>query len=186
MRKLKLQMQITLDGFVGGPEGQNDWVFASGPDPVGFQKIIELAETSDTLLIGRKMAPEFIEHWENMVNNQPDSPQRVLAQLIVNMRKFVFSHALTTLKGRNVQVESGDLVTAVQALKNEPGKDILVYGGANFVSSLISHNLIDEYFIILNPIAIGKGLSIFMERKMLKYESSIVFKNGKVLVKYTC
>jgi dihydrofolate reductase len=72
----------------------------------------------------------------------------------------------------------------VQALKEQPGKDILVYGGANFVSSLISLNLIDEYYIIINPVAIGAGLSIFKERKILKLDSSIAYKNGKVLNKY--
>ncbi|MDB5282536.1 MAG: Dihydrofolate reductase [Bacteroidota bacterium] len=104
---------------------------------------------------------------------------------MVNMRKIVFSRTQTTMKGRNLEVQNGDLATIVNALKKEPGKDILVYGCANFVSSLISQNLIDEYFIILNPVAIGEGLSIFKEKKMLKLESSIAFKNGKILIKYT-
>ena len=184
MRKLRLQMQITIDGFVAGPEGQNDWVFESGPDEAGFRKIIELADSSDTILLGRKMAPEFMGHWENVVDNQPDSPLRTLAQLLVNVRKIVFSHTQTTIKGRNVEMENGDLVAGVQALKNEPGKDILVYGGVNFVSSLVNHNLIDEYYFIVCPVAIGKGLSIFTEKKTLKLESSIAYKNGKVLNKY--
>ena len=81
-------------------------------------------------------------------------------------------------------MENGDLATAVQALKNQPGKDILVYGGVDFVSSLISLNLIDEYFIITCPVAIGSGLSIFKEKKILKLESSIAYNNGKVLNKY--
>ena len=184
MRKLKLQVQMTIDGFVAGPEGENDWVFVSGPDEAGFRKIIELADSCDTILLGRKMTRGFIDHWENVVDNQPDSPQQPLAQLMVNLRKIVFSRTETVIKGRNLEVENGDLATAVQALKKEPGKDIMVYGGANFVSSLISQNLIDEYFIIINPVAIGNGLSIFKERKLLKLESSIVFKNGKVLNKY--
>jgi dihydrofolate reductase len=184
MRKLKLGVQMTIDGFVAGPEGENDWVFVSGPDEAGFRKIIELADSCDTILLGRKMTRGFIDHWENVVDNQPDSPQQPLAQLMVNLRKIVFSRTETVIKGRNLEVENGDLATAVQALKKEPGKDIMVYGGANFVSSLISQNLIDEYFIIINPVAIGNGLSIFKEKKLLKLESSIVFKNGKVLNKY--
>ncbi|MDB5282537.1 MAG: deaminase [Bacteroidota bacterium] len=186
MRKLKLQMQITLDGYVAGPEGQSEWMFESGPDEAGFRKVIELAESCDTILLGRKMTPVFIEHWENVVDNQTDNPQQNLAQLMVNTRKIVFSHTQTTMKGRNLEVQNGDLATAVKALKKEPGKDILVYGGANFVSSLISQNLIDEYFILLNPVAIGKGVSIFKEKKMLKLESSTPFKNGKILIKYIC
>jgi dihydrofolate reductase len=185
MRKLKLQVQMTIDGFVAGPNGENDWVFISGGDEAGFQKIIDLADSSDTLLLGRKLAKEgFIGHWQNAADNGPDSPQRTLAQLIVNMRKIVFSHTETVISGTNVEVENGDLATAVHALKNQPGKDILVYGGVDFVSSLISLNLIDEYFIITCPVAIGNGLSIFKEKKILKLESSIAYNNGKVLNKY--
>jgi dihydrofolate reductase len=185
MRKLKLQVHMTLDGFVAGPEGQLDWMWiASERDEAGFSKVIELADSCDTILLGRKMTPGFIAHWEDVVDNQPDSPEQTLAQLMVNMRKIAFSRTKTAITGRNLEVENGDLATAVQALKEQPGKDIIVYGGANFVSSLISENLIDEYYIITNPVAIGNGLSIFKERKNLKLESSITFKNGKVLNKY--
>ncbi len=185
MRKLKLQMHITVDGFVGGPNGEHDWVFLSGPDEAGFQKVIDLADSSDTLLLGRKLARSgFINHWENAADSQTDSPQKTLAQLIVNMRKIVFSKTETAIAGRNVEVENGDLATVVQALKEQPGKDILVYGGVDFVSSLISLNLIDEYYFIIAPVAIGSGLSIFKERKILKLESSTAYKHGKVLNKY--
>jgi dihydrofolate reductase len=184
MRKLKLQMQMTIDGFVAGPKGEQDWIWQGGPDESGFRKIIELADSCDTILLGRKMTREFIDYWENMVDNLPDDPFQPLAQRMVNMRKVVFSHTQTAITGRNLEVENGDLVSAVQALKKEPGKDIMVYGGAGFVSSLIDQNLIDEYFIIRSPVAIGKGLSIFHERKILKLESSIIFKNGKELNKY--
>jgi len=184
MRKLKLQIQTTIDGFVAGPEGQGDWIWTAGPDHVLRHKIIEMAVSSDTLLLGRKMTTGFIEHWENVVDNLPQSPEQAMAQLMVNMRKIVFSSTQTAMKGRNLKVENGDLASAVKALKKEPGKDILVYGGANFVSSLISQDLIDEYYILICPVAIGNGLSIFKERKLLKLESSTAFKNGKVLNKY--
>ncbi|WP_261511409.1 dihydrofolate reductase family protein [Chryseobacterium paludis] len=184
MRKLKLQMQMTIDGFVAGPNGEQDWVWLSPPDPIGFQKIVELAETSDTLLMGRKMAREFIDHWENVADNLPDNPTNALAKLIVDMRKIAFSKTETDITGRNLEVENGDLVSRVEALKKESGKDILVYGGADFVSSLIDKDLIDEYYIIVNPVAIGKGLPVFNGRKVLKLESSLALNSGKVLNKY--
>jgi len=185
MRKLKLQVQMTIDGFVAGPEGQLDWMWLPGePDKALFQHVIDLADSCDTILLGRKMTREFVDHWENVVDNQPDSPEQPLAQRMVNMRKIVFSHTQTVIKGRNVEVENGDLAAAVQALKKEPGKDIMVYGGANFVSSLISQNLIDEYIFFSNPVAIGNGLSIFKERKILKLDSSTTYKNGKMVNKY--
>lgn len=185
MRKLKLQMQMSLDGFVAGPSGQLDWMWlGGGPDEAGVQKVIELADSCDIILMGRKMTKEFIDYWENVVDNQPDSPEQPLAQRMVNMRKIVFSHTQTNIEGRNLEVENGDLATAVKKLKQDPGKDIMVYGGANFVSSLIDLNLIDEYYIFSNPVAIGKGLSIFNEQKLLKLDSSIKYDNGEILNKY--
>ena len=185
MRKLKLQVQMTVDGFVAGPDGQLDWMWVTGKrDESISRRIIELADSCDTILLGRKMTREFIDHWENVVDNQPGSPEQSLAQRMVNMRKIVFSHTQTAINGRNLEVENGDLAAAVQALKREPGKDIIVYGGANFVSSLISQNLIDEYFIFRNPVAIGNGLSIFKEEKLLKLDSSTAYENGKILNKY--
>jgi dihydrofolate reductase len=153
-------------------------------DEAVFRKVIELADSCDTILLGRNMTRGFIDHWENVVDNQPDSSEQSLAQRMVNMRKIVFSRTQTAINGRNLEVENGDLATAVQALKKEPGKDIIVYGGANFVSSLISQNLIDEYFIFRNPVAIGSGLSIFKEKKLLKLDSSTVYKSGKIINKY--
>lgn len=190
MRKLKLQMQITVDGFVAGPNGEQDWVFLSGKqDPEAMQKIIgfgvELAAGCDTLLLGVKLAASgFCTYWENVADNQPDNPWHPLAQLITDHRKIAFSHSETTAPGRKLEVENGDLLTVVQALKEQPGKDILVYGGANFVSSLVSLNLIDEYHFVVNPIAIGSGLSIFKARKALELVSSMAFKHGKVVNKY--
>jgi dihydrofolate reductase len=189
MRKLKLQMQTTIDGFVAGPNGENDWVFIPGQDPDALKNIIgfgtELASGCDTLLIGRKLAASgFCKYWEDVADNQPNNPWNNFARLITDHRKIAFSHSETTLPDRNLEVENGDLATAVQALKNQPGKDILVYGGVDFVSSLVSLNLIDEYYLIVNPVAIGAGLSIFKERKVLDLDSSTAFKHGKVINKY--
>jgi len=185
MRKLKLQIQMTIDGFVAGPNGELDWMWISGErdEPV-FVKVIELADSCDTILLGRKMTRGFIDYWENVADNIPDSQEQPLAQRMVSMRKIVFSHTLNAISGRNLEVVNADLATAVQALKNESGKDIMVYGGASFVSSLITLNLIDEYYLFRNPVAIGDGLSIFKERKPLKLESSIAYKSGKTVNKY--
>lgn len=176
---------MTIDGFVAGPNGENDWVFLPGKqDPAAFQFGIDLANSCDTLLLGRKMIPGFTQHWENVADNQPDSPWHPYAKLIANMRKIVFSRTNTEISGRNLEVENGDLATAVKALKSQPGKDLLVYGGVEFVNSLARENLIDEYHIIVNPIAIGSGKTIFNERKIMKLESSVSYTNGKVLNKY--
>lgn len=185
MRKVRLQVQMTIDGFVAGPDGQLDWIWLPGyQDDVMFRKVIDLAADCDTILLGRKMLPGFATHWENVVDNQPDSAEQPLAKLMVDLRKIVFSRTQKSFSGRNVEAENGDLAAVVQALKKQPGKDIMVYGGANFASSLISQNLVDEYYIFRCPVAIGSGLTIFNEQKILRLESSTPYKNGKVLEKY--
>ena len=190
MRKLKLQIQMTIDGFVGGPNGENDWVFIPGKqDPEALQKTIafgvELAAGCDTILLGRKLGADgFVGYWQNVAENQPENPWNPFAKLMVSHRKIAFSHTETSVPDPNIEVENGDLATVVQALKNQPGKDIIVYGGVDFVSSLVSLNLIDEYYLIVNPVAIGSGLSIFKDRKVLELESSVALKHGKIINKY--
>lgn len=82
-----------------------------------------------------------------------------------------------------MQVENGDLVTVVNTLKNQSGKDIIVYGGASFVSSLIDNNLIYDLHLFINPIAIGEGLSIFKNRRPLQLAGLVSYKNGIVINK---
>jgi dihydrofolate reductase len=184
MRKLKLQVQMTLDGFVAGPNGELDWIWIGKPDEAIQQDVIKLADTCDIILLGRKMTRGFIDHWENVLDNQPESKEQPLAQRMVNIHKIAFSRTQTAIKGRNLEVENGDLAAAVHALKKQPGKDIMVYGGATFASSLISQNLVDEYYIFRRPVAIGSGLSIFKEQRPLELERSIAYKNGTLLNRY--
>src|SRR5690242_2934357 len=143
MRKLKLQMQMSLDGFVAGPEGQLDWM-SQETDADQLNSLSLLTESIDTIVMGRKMAPGFTTYWENVVNTQPDSPEYPYAKIFVDTPKIVFSKTVKTVPGKNVQVENGDLVQSINKLKKQQGKDIIVYGGANFASELIKNNLIDE------------------------------------------
>ena len=171
MRKLKLQMSITLDGFVAGPNGEGDWLTS---DDKLMELVYSLAASSDTLLMGRKMTAEFIKYWENVVNNKPESRDYALAKTLVDIPKIVFSKTITGIAGQNVTVENGDLVNMVNKLKAQPGKDILVYGGAAFASSLIKEKLVNEFHFLVNPVLINKGLRIFEllgERQKLKLES---------------
>jgi dihydrofolate reductase len=183
MRKLKVQVQMSLDGFVAGPNGELDWMVGEGDESIS-DKITDPADSSEIILLGRKMTPDFIAHWENVFDNQPESKEHALAQRMVQMRKVVFSRTRTSMKGRNLEVENGDVASKVRELKSQQGKDIIVYGGATFVSSLISLNLVDEYHIFRNPVAIGSGLSIFKERKRLKLVSSVALRNGTVVNRY--
>jgi dihydrofolate reductase len=153
-------MQISADGYVAGPNGELDWMTWDLDENL-LNFINSLTDSSDTILMGRKMTDGFVTYWENVVNNQPDSPEYSFAQKMVNLPKIVFSKTVKNISGKNVSVENGDLANAVNNLKNKSGKDIIVYGGADFVSSLIKEGLIDEFNFFVNPVLIHKGRRIF-------------------------
>ena len=107
------------------------------------------------------MTDGFVSHWENVVKNQPESPEYTFAKKMVNTQKVVFSKTLETSKWENTLLATGNIVDEINQLKQKPGKDILVYGGGDFVSSLINEALIDEFHFFINPVIIGTGISIF-------------------------
>jgi dihydrofolate reductase len=182
MRKLKLQMQVTADGYVAGPEGQLDWMtFDMDPGLLAF--INHLTDTSDTILLGRKMTPGFVKYWEHAAT-QKDSAEYEFAQKMVGLPKVVFSRTVKHVEGKNVHVENRDVVGAVNQLKSQPGKDILVYGGATFVSSLIEYGLIDEMNLFVNPVAIGSGMQVFKGKTPLKLAASTAYPCGIVVNSY--
>jgi dihydrofolate reductase len=182
MRKLKLQVQITVDGFVAGPKGQLDWMTFNMDDQL-LAFINQLTDTSDTILMGRKMTSGFVQYWETVLE-KPKNPEHAFARKMVDTPKIVFSKSLQRIDGKNVRVENGDLVEKVQELKRQPGKDLVVYGGATFVSSLIEHDLIDELNFFVNPVAIGEGLRIFQGRKPLALAQSTRYSSGIVVNTY--
>lgn len=183
MRKLKLQMNITTDGFVAGPKGELDWL-SSPIDGPQLKLLNEITESMDTIIMGRGMVDEFTTYWEDVVSNQPESPEYQYAKIFVDTPKIVFSETVTRVKGKNTTVESSGLVQAVNTLKSERGKDIIVYGGANFVSNLLKNRLIDDLYLFVHPIAIGEGLRIFRDRVSLKLVHSDSFPDGVIANHY--
>ena len=158
-RKLKLQMQISVDGYSAGPNGELDWMTWDWDDKLK-KYVSELTNSFDTILLGRKMTDGFISHWTNVTQN-PDNPNFDAAKIFVDTPKVVFTKTLDKSEWKNTTLAKEDIVDEVNKIKHQDGKDIIVYGGVNFVSSLIKNNLIDEYHLFINPTAIGKGLSIF-------------------------
>lgn len=145
-------MRISVDGYVAGPNGETDWWIWDWDDKLTtFWNY--LLDGSDTILLGRKMAEIFIPHFEGETS--------AYAGRMVSMPKVVFSKKIKTIAGKNVSVENGDLATAVKKLKGKEGRDIAVYGGAGFVSSLIKEGLIDEFYFLVHPVLINKGMRIF-------------------------
>lgn len=155
MRKLKLQVQMSIDGFIAGPAGEMDWLtYQWSQDLIDY--VNALTEPVGTILLGKNLAMGFIPHWtEALKTNEPG------AQKFVETPKVVFSKSLKTSEWERTVIAGGDLRTEVEALKNEPGGDLIAYGGGQFVSSLIRENLIDELHLFVNPAVLGAGMPIF-------------------------
>jgi dihydrofolate reductase len=157
MRKLKLQMQVSLDGFVAGPNGEMDWLTWNWDNKLN-QYVQELTKPVDTIILGSVLAEGFIPVWKERAA-QPDAD--TFTHQMVDTPKVVFSKTLTTHTWENTTLATGNIIEEVNKLKNAPGNDIVAYGGARFASALIKNNLIDEYHFFINPVATGKGLSIY-------------------------
>jgi len=161
LRKLKLQVQISVDGFIAGPNGEMDWITWSWGDDIK-KYVTALTDSVDTILLGRKLAEGFIPHWQSVVSN-PNNREHAFGNEMIDRPKFVFSETLSKSLWDNTTVINGDLVSEIKKIKGQTRKDIIVYGGAKFVSSLIKENLIDEFNLFINPVAIGTGKPIFKE-----------------------
>jgi dihydrofolate reductase len=186
MRKLKLQMQQTVNGYVAGPNGELGWMTWNWSDDIK-QCVTDITDSIDTILLGRKMTDGFISHWDAAAKN-PDDPSQEFAKKMVNTHKVVFTKTLERSVWENTVLAKGDVADEVNKLKTQKGKDIVVYGGAGFVSSLIKENLIDELYLFVNPSAIAAGLTIFGEvggQLNLKLNESKAFDCGIVLLNYS-
>ncbi|HLF33566.1 MAG TPA: dihydrofolate reductase family protein [Cyclobacteriaceae bacterium] len=184
MRTLKLQMQVSVDGYVGGLNGELDWMLWDWSEDL--KKFVgDLTDPIDCILMGRKMTDGFVQAWKK-VRDDPQNPMREAGIKFYDTTKVVFTKTFQKSTWENVVLAKGDIEEEVKKLKNQKGGDLMVYGGSNFVMNLIKHNLIDDYYLFINPTAQGhgNGLPIFSERKKLKLIKSQAFECGIVLLNY--
>lgn len=185
MRKLKLQVQMSIDGFIAGPKGEMDWLLWDWDDALK-EYVEDITAPVDCIILGRNLAQGFIPHWAKVAANL-DDPEYSAGEKYTNTHKVVFSKTLNKSDWLNTEIATGDLVDEINQLKKQDGKDIIAYGGATFVSALIKHELIDEFHLFINPIAIGSGMPIFNALnayKKLTLDSTTAFSCGIVVNKY--
>jgi dihydrofolate reductase len=179
MRKLKLQVQMTVDGYIAGPNGEMDWTKLNWDDELK-QYVTDITEPVDCIVLGRKLAQGFIPHWAS-------NPEEEGADKFNHTNKVVFTKTLDRSEWDNTVLAKGDLVSEITKLKKQDGEDIIAYGGATFVSALIKHGLIDEFHLFINPTAIGNGMTIFKEldsKQYLTFVKSTSFECGIVVLHY--
>lgn len=169
MRKLVLQMQMSVDGYLGrkgqGPEWQVwDW----GKNCKWDEKLIlsfnRFFEEVDCILLGRNLIEGgYLEHWSEMAKLYPAQPEFAFAQRITDVRKIVISHSLTESRWPRTEIAMLPLADEVRKLKAENGNTIVAFGGIGLAASLIESGVVDEFQFYVNPVALGDGLTIFKE-----------------------
>jgi dihydrofolate reductase len=181
---------MSIDGYIAGPNGEMDWMVWNWDDKLK-NYVFELHKPVDTILLGRKMTDGFVSYWSDVMT-KPDDPSSIdrshaFAKKMVETPKVVFTKTLKKSQWANTDIATGYLTDEVIKLKNQKGKDIIVYGGASFDSSLIREGLIDEFHLLINPIAIGNGMTIFKDlNKIQKFNlvRSVMFDCGIIGLHY--
>jgi dihydrofolate reductase len=191
MRKLKLQVQLSVDGYLASVDEKTDWFVWNWGEPWTWDEELkkyhnDLTSSVDCILLSRKMAVEgFVHHWAAAALRGGD--QSRFAKKIGDAKKIVFSKTLDKSVWDNTTIAKGNFVDEINELKRQEGKDIIAYGGATFVSSLIRARLVDEYHLFFNPVVLGKGLPIFGELDTpmnLNPVSAKKYPSGMTVVRY--
>ena len=178
MRKVILDLAVTLDGFIEGPNGEVDWCIMD--QEMGFDSFLA---SIDTIFYGRVS----YDLWGNF---QPDhnasETERTIWENVHKKKKFVFSKSE---KQENTATWiSKDITNRVKEIKGESGRDIWLYGGANLISTFVDHDLIDVYRLSVHPIILGEGKPLFSnikERVNLKLDEVNTFTSGVTLLSYS-
>ena len=182
MRKVHVFDNISLDGFFTDANGDMSWAHKHDEEWNAFAS--GNASGSGELLFGRVTYEMMAAFWPT-----PQAAQMLpkVAEGMNAMRKTVFSRTLDGVTWRNTTLVKGDLVTEVKRLKQQPGPDMVILGSGSLVSQLTQARLIDGYQIVLNPIVLGKGRTLFEtveDRVSLTLTKTRSFKNGNVVMWY--
>jgi|SRR5579862_7627876 len=175
MRKVVLGMQVSLDGYVATTDGKLDWAFAHFDDEQG-QVAIEALSQLGVVLLGRSNYQEQAAAWPNR-----EGP---LADIMNPIPKIVFSTTLDHVEWQNARLATGSPAEEIAQLKQQPGKDIGVAGGARFAQSLSKDGLIDEYILTVHPVALGSGMPLFVAPINLKLLNARTLASGALVLTY--
>lgn len=181
MAKLVLFNMITLDGFFEGPDHDIDW---HRVDEEFNTFAVEQLKTAGGLVFGRVTYELMTEYWPTSAA-QRDDPH--VAGLMNSLPKYVFSRRLTLATWANTRPLRGDAVEEMERLKRQPGGDLLLFGSGDLAGAFTAQGLIDEYRLIVNPIALGRGTPLFKDlTRPLPFDllSARTFANGNVLLVY--
>ena len=182
MRRLVVFNNVSLDGYFTDVNDDMSW--ARNHDPEWLAFVQENASGGGELVFGRITYELMASYWPTpmAIKNDPK-----VAEGMNNLPKIVFSRTMDKASWNNTKLVKGDLPAEIRKMKNEPGKDLVIFGSGSIISQLAQERLIDEYQIVVVPVVLGKGRTMFdgIQAKLpLKLTKSRTFGNGNVLLCY--
>jgi dihydrofolate reductase len=182
MRKLIAFNHVTLDGYFAGANGDLSWAYKGNDDAEYSAFVAENASGGGELLLGRVTYDLMASYWPTA---RADQHSPAVAEGMNRMSKVVFSRTLDHASWNNTRLMKGDLVSEIRKLKDESGPGIAILGSGSIVSQLALEHVIDEYQMVVDPVALGKGRTMFegiREMLTLKLTKTRTFRNGKVFL----
>jgi dihydrofolate reductase len=188
MRTVFLYMTMTCDGFFSGPNGELDWI-GQTPDQELNDDIVALLKSADAGFMGYPTASGMIPYWANAAQNPSASKDELaIAEVVNTMHSIVISNREEKLEWENSELllikNDNDLVEAVAKFKRQPGKNLGVPGGIRTAQTFVRLGLIDEYVLMVHPVAIGHGQRVFTDRVNLELVSAKTYMSGVMRVCY--
>ena len=178
-------MHTSLDGFVAGPNGEMDWIKV---DDAMFDFVATMTDKADTALYGRVTYEMMQSYWPR-AGEQPNASKHDIehSTWYNKVSKVVLSKTISETGLDNTTVISSHLSEHINQLKEQDGKDILIFGSPGASQSLLNEGLIDEFWLFVNPIILGKGMPLFKDVTVatkLKLAESKTFECGVIALHY--
>jgi len=181
MRKIIISEMITLDGYFARSDGELDWFFWNEEME---KTAIDLISNVDTLLFGRVTYELMASYWPS-ASAPAENP--IIVDKMNNLPKIVFSKTLEKIEWKNTKQIKEINKEEILKIKEQPGRNMVIYGSGSLVSVFMNLGLIDEYYIFVNPVVLGRGKPLFKglnNQENLKLIETKPFSNGVVLLHY--
>jgi len=184
-------MMVTLDGFIAGPNDEMDWLPPFNDEELWkdlHEEMWNQLKSVDTFLLGRVTYQIWEKYWPAAATNPSSTKSDIkFSHFADKTHKVVFSRTLEKPEWRNTRVVKGNIAEEISKMKQQPGKNLALVGGARIAQTFMKLGLIDEYLITVHPVVLGRGKPLFKDlsdRQKLKLITTKTFRSGAVEVHY--
>jgi dihydrofolate reductase len=194
MRRLVMFNRVSADGYFAAQDGKLDWVV---PEREIDKAAASAIDAFDTVLLGRRTYEMFASFWPKALDDPKSAPDphgrertpemRAMAVMLNEATKLVFSKTLKEATWKNSHVIPEFNAREIEALKKQPGKDMIIFGSGSIVTQLAEHNLIDEYQFVVQPILLGSGKTLINDgsrRSKINLQEAKGYQSGNVMLRY--